>query len=295
VRLCYHLLTCRKGARVSLEHVDDVAVHASDGSIILEQAKSALTQNPVADWADDFWKCLANWLDSVAANVIAIEVSQFRLYVTPIRHGAYSQALSEANSHDQIEGITSQIRASVKRRKRTPTCMPFLQRFLDATVEERVGVVSRFRVVSTDADPVQPIRDLLAPTVHPSPIDSLCQYAIGRAKETADGLIRSGKTAMLEADEFKAEFISFVQKNNLPGMLTPLTPPPEPGVVVSLLATGPTFIKQLDLIRATEEERVRAVSDFLRSSADKSSWAEAGLVLVIIYLTLLNGGFILNL
>jgi hypothetical protein len=100
---------------------------------------------------------------------------------------------------------------------------------------------------------------------------------------------------MLEADEFKAEFIPFVQKNNLPGMLTPLTPPPEPGVVVSLLATGPTFIKQLDLIRATEEERVRAVSDFLRSSADKSSWAEAGLVLVIIYLTLLNGGFILNL
>jgi hypothetical protein len=156
--------------------------------------------------------------------------------------------------------------------------MPFLQRFLDATVEERHAIVSRFKMVSTDVDPVQPLRELLAPTVQPLLIDSLCQFAIGRAKETADRLIRDGKPAILDADEFKAEFRSFVQKNNLPGLLTPLAPPPQPGAVVSLLATSPTFIKQLDLIQATEAERVRAVSDFLRSSADKSSWAEAGLV-----------------
>ena len=61
VRLCYHLLTCPAKAKVSLEYLDDVAIHYCDGSVLLEQAKSALSQNPLSDWAIDFWKCLANW------------------------------------------------------------------------------------------------------------------------------------------------------------------------------------------------------------------------------------------
>jgi hypothetical protein len=278
VRLCYHLLTCPDGARVSLEHVDDVGVHAVDGSTIVEQAKSALSQNPVSDWADDFWKCLANWLDCVEENVYPVEKSQFRLYVTPSRKGIFSQALNTAESHAEIEIVVSKIRQSLDKRKKAPTCLPFLRRFLDATADERVAVVSRFKIISTDADPVQPLRDLLAPTVQPSLIDPLCQYAIGKAKETADALIRSGAVAMLHADIFKSEFRLFVQKNNLPGMLMSLAPQPQEGAVVSLLASGPTFIKQLDLIQVTDSERIRAVSDFLRSSADKSSWADAGLV-----------------
>ena len=278
VRLCLHLLTCPEGAQVSLEYLDDVALHLADGSTLLEQSKSALSQNPVSDWADDFWKCLANWLDIAAANTIEIEKSQFRLYVTPIKHGVRSQELSDATTTDDVEAITSEIRKSLNRQRKVPGCMPYLQKFLDATAEKRVAIVSRFRIVSTDADPVQPIRDLLAPTVQPMLIDHLCQFAIGRAKETADRLIRNGQPAILDGDKFKEEFRSFVQRNNLPGYLTSLAPKPPLEEVESLLAIGPTFIRQLDLVNVSEDERVRAVSDFLRSSADKSSWAEAGLV-----------------
>ena len=278
VRLCLHLLTCPEGAQVSLEYLDDVALHLADGSTLLEQSKSALSQNPVSDWADDFWKCLANWLDIAAANTIEIEKSQFRLYVTPIKHGVRSQELSDATTTDDVEAITSEIRKSLNRQRKVPGCMPYLQKFLDATAEKRVAIVSRFRIVSTDEDPVQPIRELLAPTVQPMLIDHLCQFAIGRAKETADRLIRNGQPAILDGDKFKEEFRSFVQRNNLPGYLTSLAPKPPLEEVESLLAIGPTFIRQLDLVNVSEDERVRAVSDFLRSSADKSSWAEAGLV-----------------
>ena len=41
VRLCYHLLTCPKGAQVSLEYLDDVAIHHPDGTLTFEQTKSA--------------------------------------------------------------------------------------------------------------------------------------------------------------------------------------------------------------------------------------------------------------
>lgn len=70
VRLCFHLLTCEPGAKVSLELFDDVAVHHTDGHVTLEQTKSATKQNPVADYADDLWKTIANWLDMVAKGTV---------------------------------------------------------------------------------------------------------------------------------------------------------------------------------------------------------------------------------
>ena len=35
-------------------------------------------------------------------------------------------------------------------------------------------------------------------------------------------------------------------------------------------------MRQLELIEATEEDRLRAIGDYLRSSADKADWAESG-------------------
>src|SRR5271168_2664859 len=91
VRLCYHLLTCPKGAQVSLEHLDDVAVHHGNGALTLEQTKSALKQNPLSDWAEDLWKAVANWLNSIANGNIPPEGTRFQLYVTPPRKGVWAQ------------------------------------------------------------------------------------------------------------------------------------------------------------------------------------------------------------
>ncbi|RXS97583.1 ABC-three component system protein [Silvibacterium dinghuense] len=278
VRLCYHLLTCPAKAKVSLEYLDDVAIHYVDGSALLEQAKSALSQNPLSDWAVDFWKCLDNWLSSVSSSSAFSVSTQYRLYVTPVKTGARAAALSDAMTGIQIESITSEIKSTLKKLRKLPTCASHLQTFLGATPEARFAVISRFKVVSCDNDPVDPIRALLTPTVATNLVDPLCQFAIGRAKEIADRLIRSGKPALLDGDEFKMEFRNFVQRNNLPGFLAPLTSAPSDGAVSTLLATHPTFVRQLDIIQVNSDERVRAVSDFLRAAADKSSWAEAGVL-----------------
>lgn len=278
VRLCFHLLTCPRGARVSLEHLDDVAIHFEDGSVLLEQDKSALSQNPISDWSLDLWKCLANWLGALKLGLYQVEKAEFCLYVSPVRRGRFAQFLSEATTREQVEAATSKIRNSLNRLRTSPACISFLQRFLDVTTDERFAIISRFKIISVDADPVEPIRALLKPTVAQPLIDPLCQFAIGRAKEIADSLIRGGEPANLDGDKFKAEFRSFVQKNNLPNLLTSFTQAPSPGEVSSILATSPIFIRQLDLVEVSQDERVRAASDFLRASADKSCWAEAGLI-----------------
>jgi hypothetical protein len=278
VRLCFHLLTCPPKANVSLEYLDDVAVHYADGSVLLEQTKSALSQNPLADWANDFWKCIANWLSSVSAGTVSADLASFRLYVTPIKSGTRSAALSQATTQAEVESVLSGVQKTLKKMKKLPSCLSHIENVLNATPEIRYKVISHFQVISSDSDPVDPIRTLLKATVGPNLIDPLCQFAIGRAKETADGLIRSGKTAMIGGDEFKADFRHFVQKNNLPSFLASLTSAPSEMAVASVLDTYPIFVQQLDLIQVDLDDRVRAVSDFLRAAADKSTWSEAGSV-----------------
>lgn len=278
VRLCFHLLTCPPSASVSLEHLDDVTVHYPDGSILLEQTKSALSQNPLGDFANDFWKCLTNWFTSVSSGTIDPKVTTFRLYVTPVKSGPRATALSQATSQKDIEKIFSRLKTSLSKLKKQPSCLAHINAVLGLTPEDRFNVVSRFRVTSSDPDPVEPIRELLMATVGPALIDPLCQFAIGRAKELADALIREGKPAIIDGDQFKADFRLFVQKNNLPSFLTPLTTTPSELDVSSLLSTHPVFIQQLDLVKVDEDDRVRAVSDFLRAAADKTSWSEAGVI-----------------
>ena len=152
-----------------------------------------------------------------------------------------------------------------------------MQRFLDATEDERAAVVTKLSVLSED-DPIEAIRSLIRTTVAPEMVEILCRAVIGLAKEQADSLIRNGQLPMIDGDQFKTNFIAFVQRNNLPGLLSSFTIAPGEDEVAALLYTRPTFIRQLEIIDAGEEDRVRAVSDYLRTSADKSLWAESGLV-----------------
>jgi hypothetical protein len=278
VRLCFHLLTCPAGAKVSLEHLDDVAIHYPDGSVTLEQTKSALKQNPLADWSDEFWKAIANWLDGIASGQLKPGKSRFQLYVTPQRHGDWAQALSDAATEDDVESLLATIKAKHARLRKPKGCETNLQCFLNASAERRNSVITRFKLLTEDTDPVDALRNLIKTSVAPELVDDLCHSAIGMAKERADHFIRAGQPALIDGNAFRATFIAFVRKINIPGLLSSFTPAPPNTKVAAVLSARPIFIRQLEIVDAAEQDRVRAVSDFLRASADKSVWAEQGLV-----------------
>jgi hypothetical protein len=274
VRFCFHLLDSPKGAKVSLEHLDDVAVHYADGSVMLEQTKSALKSNPLSDWSEEFWKAVANWIDALSTGKIP-SGSKFQLYVTPPHQGELAQAMSDAS---KAAVFVELLKSKCAKLKKPKACEPYLQTFLGAPADRQAALVMQFKLLSADANPLDPLREILRKTVAPELIDLLCESAIGMAKERADALIRTGKPAMLDADAFRANFIRFIQKTNIPGLLSSFAPVPADGEVTALLSTRPAFIRQLEIIKVSEDDRVRAVSDFLRTSADKSKWADAGLI-----------------
>jgi hypothetical protein len=278
VRLCYHLLTCPDGADVSLEHLDDIAVHYPNGSVLVEQAKSALTYNALSDWSEDLWKTIANWLEAVRSGALDAKRTTFRLYVTPPKIGKWSDALSTATTSDQVAALTGDIREKLARRGKPPACLSYLKVFLDATETERYELVSRITIQSENEDPVDALRTLLKVTIPSDVIDGICHAAIGMAKERADRQIRRREAALVQANAFRKEFYAFVQKNNIPGYLGSFSMPPEPNALQQMLSKRPVFVKQLQFIEITPEQQLRAISDYLRTSADKVIWAENGMV-----------------
>lgn len=278
VRLCYHLLSSPRDSTVSLEYLDDVAVHYADGTVLLEQCKSALTHNPISNWSDDLWKTIANWIDALDTHKVAAGKASFQLYVTPSKCGNLSAAIHAAVDANAVEALVKQVKDKLHRRSALPKCIGHIQKFIDAPDAMRLAVIGNTEILAVDADPLEPLRDLLRPTVPEASLDTICASAIGQAKEAADKCIRRKIPALVVVAEFRRSFHAFVQQNNMPGYLPTFTTAPSREAAKALLTDRPVFARQLQLIAASEEQQLRAASDLMRTSGDKSKWADQGLV-----------------
>lgn len=277
VRAFHHLLTCPRGAKVALEHLDDVSVHYSDGTVYLEQTKSALSHNPLADAAVDLWKTFANWVGLVADGKCDAETTRFCLYVAPCHAGPLSSVLCRAASPEEIANAISAVRKALTKGRKPPRCHEHLAKFLEADEHIQTAIVRGFSIETAD-DPLAALTALLGATISEKDIDVIARSGIGQAKQEFDWLILGGQDAIIDADDFKARFRAFVARNNLPGLLVSLADRPDPSLIADIASTRPTFVRQLEFVGIDSDEQLRAVSDFLRTSADKADWAERGLI-----------------
>lgn len=278
VRLCYHLMRSPNDSSVSLEYLDDIAVHYADGKVLLEQCKSALAHNPISDWSEDLWKTVANWVEAVKTQKVNGEKCSFQLYVTPPKLGKLSAAMHAATDSKAVEAFVKELKDKLTKKSDAPKCIAHIQRFLDSTDALRLTVVGKTAVYATDTDPVEPLRELLRPTVPEASLDVICASAIGQAKEAADRCIRRKVPALLGVAEFRRNFHAFIQQNNMAGYLPTFTEAPSKDATKALLTSRPVFVRQLQLINASEDQQLRAASDLMRTSGDKAKWADQGLV-----------------
>lgn len=278
VRAFHHLLTSPRGSSVSLEFQDDVAVHYPNGALRLEQTKSALKQNPIADWAPDLWNTFHNWLKMLQSGAIKANITEYRLYVAPPKAGAFVEALTAASDATAAKAVIANIRSKLEKLRKDPACLDKLQFLLDAAEEEQTAIITRFALEPSAADPLEAIRDILRPSVADIHLDILIKSGIGQAKQAYDRLIQRGETPILGVDAFRQEFHAFVRQNNMPGLLTSLSATPDDARIVDIASTRPIFIRQLELVEATNDDLLRAISDYLRTSADKADWADRGLI-----------------
>ncbi|MEH6695790.1 MAG: ABC-three component system protein [Hyphomonas sp.] len=277
-RLFFHLLDCPPNAAVGLEFVDDVSIHVNGKTTYAEQCKSALSQNPISNWHVDLWKTFVNWLENIEKGHIDPTTCQFRLYVTPAKTGPFAAKFSDIQDEDEIKKLIGEIEKARSALLKPPTCNANVQKFLDADFTVICAIVRNFKLISSDPDPLEPIRNHLASTVRHELIDTACQYGIGEAKREIDEKIRNNQPPLIIASEFRKRFIAFIRAHDSERVLHSLSEAPTDEIIQSTLSQAPTFVKQLALINADVETKSRAAGDFLRTSGDRTFWADEGIV-----------------
>lgn len=275
VRLCHHLLKVPAGCSVSLELVDDTAIHQPDGTVLLEQSKSGLSSNPVSDSSVELWKTFANWGRLSVEGSIDPALTQFRLYTCPPKEGALAQLLHEASTNSETTAVLAKIAKKVTEANKLKGCNPLILDFLGAGPDVCKQIILNFQLLM-GADPLEPIREMLRYSVLEESLDDFCAHAIGAAKNQIAALIREGKTPAIDAADFRKRLQAFTRKHGVLGLLIPTTGQPTVVQIEAMLAAAPVFVQQLLKVNMKQEHVVRAVSDYLRSDADRVLWAADG-------------------
>lgn len=277
VRLCYYLLSVPDGVSVSLEHIDDVGVHRADGTHLFEQAKSTLTgKNPASNSSEDLWKTFANWADTCLESAIDPSTSEFLYYVSHSKPGALMAAIDKVSHPDDAKKALTKVKKLFEDCEAGVGCEPHVARFLKAGDDICCSIIERCSF-QTDVDPVEAVRNRL--NVLPADaIKDICAAAIGLAVDDMDQLIRRGRTRVMDAAAFRRRFWAFVRKHNFSSVLTPSIDAPDPHTIDRTMLGAPLFVRQLNAIEATNTMLVTAVSDYMRTTADKVKWADDGAV-----------------
>jgi hypothetical protein len=284
-RATARLLAAAPGTTVSFEVLDDVSSESAAAGVVAEQTKSAITHNPLADRAVDFWKTVSNWVDAVRNGRLDPRQTQFDLYVSRNVHGPISDRFAAAvTKHealasldaacDELWGIAPK---RAKRSRVAGTLKPFLENVFSTDRQLVAGIVEKFSVIRGRGVSASEIDDLVRTKwVSENKVDIVRDYALGWVKRRIDELIEQGKDAAILCDEFHQAMTTFVQKYDHRRILFSIAHISHAEALAELPVR--VYVRQLELIDASFDDRLRAATDFLSSSADRAFWGKRGLV-----------------
>jgi hypothetical protein len=261
---------------VSLELIDDTGVHRVDGTVFFEQAKSSISGNPATNKSEDLWKTLANWAETCKDLKIDPSTSHFHYYVSKGKPGSLIKDMAKASTAAESQVVFSKIAKFHTDLETGVGCEPQVKKFLGAGESVCCAIIERLSFESQD-DPVDAIRSHLR--LFPKDvIDDLCTAAIGQARDKIDDLIRTKQQPAINAADFRKRFWAFVHRHSFANVLNSAVDAPDQQMIEAAILGSPLFVRQLNAIEAKQTLITIAVSDYMRTTADKVKWASDGIV-----------------
>jgi hypothetical protein len=277
-RLTAMLLDAPDGSWCSLEVLDDVAEQTPDGRIKLGQSKSALTDNPVADRAVALWKTLF-----VAAGLVDPTKTIFELYVSRQVNGEIIEAFHNSRSMAEAQAALSKAQqelwggapAYTKRVSLADGLSRYANPVLEADQKLLIPIILNLRLKCGSGSPQADIEAAIRrDPVSSARVFDIADKLCGWVKRQLDKQLEKGLPAVILRDDFHREYVSYVRSIDRDIILRSLAKSPSDAEKLERLPD--TFVQQLDLISLPYDEKLEAISDFLRACWDRAKWSEAG-------------------
>lgn len=285
-RFLMRLLDAEPEWTISLEVFEDVGVETSEGNRIAEQDKNVSKKNPVSNRAIDLWKTFANWVTAVEAGELNPEKTVFELYISQAKTGAivdtFFRAQSETEAEVALQNAINELWGKSPNYPLRPSLSksiaPYVKKVFEADKKVVCKILQNFQLSCGEESPHADLRKRLKKQWIPSElVDDLLLYALGWVKEQTDVLIEQQKPACVSSELFRQTMISFIRKHDNRTILRTYASKPTKKEIQEDLKIG-IYVRQLDIIEESDDEKIRAVTDYLRASADRTHWSEKGLV-----------------
>jgi hypothetical protein len=247
--------------------------------------KSALATNPVSDRAPELWKALRNWTDAVASGDLDPARTTFEIYVAQPKAGNVVHRLSDAQSHEEAAKALQHARSLLwgeapeyPERRNLPN---HLREHCDVVLDPGNGavplIIRNFRLECGTGNPLADTKRLMQSPLVPTEIaDVAFPHALGWIKERTDALLQLQEPARIAYDEFASEMRAFVRKIDLRRILISYAPTPTSDTIDASRVR--TYVQQLELIEAEEEDKIQAINDCLRAEVDRTQWSAQGII-----------------
>ncbi len=283
--MMYELLDCKDGDAVSVEVFDDIGVERSDGTIEAIQAKSALSsRNPVSDRAKDLWKTLYNWLLAVQEKEIDIECTNCKLFVTVDKHGDIVDSFNHANTEEEAkqawetaenefydeEGNEKEIGQEYANYIRTF--------FSNKNKSDACKIIKKFKyetLIKTHTESLYERFEEKAYIAKDS-LDIMFIYMLGWIDKQTAELAERRKPMVIYSKDFRNELTARYREINQKLSLVEIAPKPSEDMINNELEAFRVYVEQLDIVDCDYTDKVEAVSDYLRASANRTVWAANG-------------------
>ncbi|MEN6459957.1 MAG: ABC-three component system protein [Syntrophomonas sp.] len=274
---------------VSIEALDDVAVESND-VVIAGQIKSVQSDNnPVANRSAVFWKTLYNWFQYVKNGDIPLKKAIFQFIAVAnrrIESGAIPESFAEASNiemakaallkaKDVIWGMENELKSQVP-----DSYSEYLEVLFDPINEgivEQIIQSMQIHIYIKDYD-IKLFENFCSQTIPPEYAEELFIYMLGWIHEQVNAETKKGKPAYILCKSFRDTLQAQIRGRDLNKAFSWIAVQPSEKETRSELERHDTYIKQLVFIELDDSLKLQAASDFLRTSAEKTIWAERGIV-----------------
>lgn len=277
------LSKCPDGSIISIETDDDVVVRLKNGEsigTIYEQDKASIKKKyPFTNTNVNFWKTLSNWLTLIETRKISVENSKFLLatnvstksscIVKSISVSNANEATYEKAYHDLLEIATMTKSISLK---------PYATKLIQSDKSLVMSLLRRIELCecSSSYDRKTFLEQIIqglhlndGQTPHYEILKMLYGWITNACMEfwlSGEDACFDPKVLWSKRDYLKQQFAQkpFIEQA---ANLIPVSQADQDN------EKGSLFVRQLDLILAQEDEKLKAIQDFLRAKREKHNYA----------------------
>lgn len=271
----------------SLEVFEDVGAESASGNRIAEQTKSGKKGNPISDNSVDLWKTFSNWIYAAQNGEIDINKTSFEIFVSKKRTGEIVKSFAEADTVEKAQTALQNARMKLwgqspeykLKSKISKNIKNFVGTVLDKNNEEiACAIIKNFSFQCGSGDSYKDIKAKMVKKFVPGDIlDDVILYALGWVQKNINSLIENEKPAIIAYDAFHIEITSFVRKHDQRTILTSFAGSPSTEKIQEDLKIK-TYVRQLEIVDSNKEDKIRAIIDFFKSTADRARWSAQGLI-----------------